>query len=256
MAMPGYARGYECRLGHGLEMAGSAMQLVLYELGGREGQRYSQFSWRSTLALAHKKLPFRSVQVRVSDKASIAFSGQTKVPILLLDSTAICDSWRIAEHLEDAFADRASLFGGTVGRGLARFVNGWVDRLLIPSLVPLLMIDVLRIVDEEDARHLRRQIETAFKATVEELAAQRETKIEAFRRSLDPARKTLQSQPYLSGPTPAYADYILFSVFQWARVVSPFSVLKTTDAIATWRDRMLTLHDGLALAEPAASTHT
>jgi glutathione S-transferase len=230
------------------------MELVLYELGGRSNRRYSQLSWRSTLALAHKGLAFRSVPVRVSDKASIAFSGQSKVPIFVHDSEVISDSWRIAEHLEDAFIDRPSLFGGDVGRGLARFVNAWVDRQLVPSLVPLLMIDVLGIVDDEDARHLRHQIESAFRAPVEDLAAQRDTKIQAFRRLLDPARKTLQSQAFMSGSAPAYADYILFSLFQWARIVSPFSILEPSDAITPWCDRILALHDGLAGAELSAAS--
>jgi len=94
-------------------------QLALYELGGPDGQRYSLFSWRTRFALAHKGLTFRSVPVGISDKASIAFSGQTKVPILVDGDKVICDSWSIAEHLEDTFADRASLFGGDTGRGLA-----------------------------------------------------------------------------------------------------------------------------------------
>jgi glutathione S-transferase len=230
------------------------MELALYELGGRRDQRYSQFSWRSTLALAHKNLPFRSVPVRVSDKASIAFSRQTKVPILVNGDSVVCDSWRIAEHLETTFAGRASLFGGDTGRGLARFINAWVDRQLVPTLVPLLMIDVLGIVDEEDAQHLRQQVEAAFRGKLEELAAGREKQIVAFRRLLDPARKTLQSQPFLSGPNPAYADYILFSLFQWARIVSPFQVLEPSDAIATWRDRLLALYGGLAQAEPACAS--
>ena len=36
----------------------------------------------------------------------------------------------------------------------------------------------------------------------------------------------LKRQPWLSGAAPAYADYILFSVFQWARVMSPHEVLE------------------------------
>jgi glutathione S-transferase len=230
------------------------MELALYELGGRNGQRYSQFSWRSRLALAHKGLSFHTIPVRVSDKATIAFSGQTRVPILVHDQQVVCDSWGIAEHLEAAFADRPSLFGGDTGRGLTRFVNTWVDRQVVPGLVPLLMLDVLAIVDQEDALHLRQQIEAAFRAKLEELAAARDTQITNFRRLLDPARRTLQSQPFLSGSSPAYADYILFSVFQWARIVSPFQVLEPTDPIATWRDRVLALHGGLAEAEPASAS--
>jgi glutathione S-transferase len=43
----------------------------------------------------------------------------------------------------------------------------------------------------------------------------------------------------------------LFSVFQWARIVSAFQVLEQSDPIASWRDRVLALYGGLAHAEPA-----
>lgn len=230
------------------------MSVTLYELGGLDGRRYSQFSWRTRLALAHKGIPFDTVAVRVSDKGAIAFSGQDKVPILRDGDAVITDSWRIAEHLEDTHADRPSLFGCGTGRGLARFVNVLVDRTLIPKLVPLLMIDVLTIVDAEDAAHLRRQIEAAFRSDLEALAANRNRDIVGFRRQLDPMRVTLRSQPFLSGATPAYADYALFSLLQWARIVSPYEVLEDSDAIAIWRDRMLDLFDGLGRTQaPRAS---
>ena len=109
------------------------MAIVLYELGGKEGQRYSQFSWRTRLALAHKGLDFDTVPVAVSDKAAIAFSGQTKVPILKDGETVVSDSWKIAEHLEQAYPDRPSLFGGERGQALARFVNIWADRQLVAT---------------------------------------------------------------------------------------------------------------------------
>ena len=215
------------------------MALVLYELAGSRDQRYSQFSWRSRLALAHKGIEAEMRPVRVSDKAAIAFSGQDKVPILVDGETVIADSWRIAEYLEAEYPDRPSLFGGDVGRALARFVNAWVDRQIIPRIVPLMMLDVIGGVDAADAQHLRQGMEKAFRATLEKLAENREADIVGFRRLLDPARATLRAQPYLSGDQPAYADYILFSVFQWARIVSAFDLLDADDAVATWRARML-----------------
>jgi len=224
--------------------------LTLYELGGLENRRYSQFSWRTRLALAHKELAVTSHPVRVSDKAAIAFSRQDKVPVLVDGDTVIHDSWRIAQYLE-ARDGTDSLFGGETAQGLTRFVNSWVDRTIVPRLVPLLMIDVLGIVDEEDGRHLRAQIEKAFGKTLEELSANRDKEVVALRRLLDPARASLRSQLFLSGLKPSYADHILFSPFQWARIVSPFQVLEADDALAAWRDRMLDLYGGLARTVPA-----
>src|SRR5260221_3542362 len=98
------------------------MALVLYELGGRNDARYSLFSWRTRLALAHKGLAAELRPVRVSDKAAIAFSGQGKVPILVDGEAVVCDSWTIAEHLEDRHGG-PSLLGGAGGPGVARFAN-------------------------------------------------------------------------------------------------------------------------------------
>jgi glutathione S-transferase len=227
------------------------MALILYELGGLQGRRYSQFSWRTRLALAHKGLTAEAKPVRVSDKAAIAFSGQDKVPILVEGENVVCDSWKIAEHLEATHPERPWLFGGPIGHGVTRVVNALTDRQLIPKLVPLLMRDVIEIVDADDGAHLRRQIEGAFKTSLEDLASRRDAEIAGFRRLLDPLRATLRLQAYLAGERPAYADYIPFSLLQWARIVSPFEVLERMDAVATWRERMLDAFDGLARREPA-----
>ena len=114
------------------------MGILLFELGGRDGAHYSQFSWRTRLALAHKGLTFESVPVRVSDKAAIAFSGQDKVPIVKDGDQVVSDSWRIAEYLEERYPDRPSLFGGAIGQGLTRYINTFVDRQLVPKAASML----------------------------------------------------------------------------------------------------------------------
>ncbi len=225
------------------------MAIVLYELGGKGGQRYSQFSWRTRMALAHKGLDFETVPVAVSDKAAIAFSGQTKVPILKDGETVVFDSWKIAEHLETTYPDHPSLFGGERGQALARFVNVWADRQLVSRLVPMLMIDLLGIVDDTDAAHMRAGIEAAFKKSLEDLSAKRNDDVVGFRRLLDPVRVGLRAQAFISGASPAYADYIVFSLLQWARIVSTFEVIEASDLIAGWRERMLDLYGGLARKE-------
>jgi glutathione S-transferase len=226
------------------------MALILYELGGLNDRRYSLYSWRARMALAHKGLTPEYRPVRVSDKAAIAFSTQEKVPILMDGETVVQDSFRIALHLETHHGG-PSLFGGEIGQALGRFFNSWVDRTLVPRLVPLVARDVQDLVDEADARHLRGVMEKAFGKTLDELAANRDEDVVGFRRLLDPARASLRSQPFISGAQPAYPDYILFSLFQWGRIVSAFALLDADDALAAWRERMLDLHGGFARAEPA-----
>jgi glutathione S-transferase len=226
------------------------MALTLYELGGLDDRRYSLFSWRARMALAHKGLDAGFLPVRVTDKAAIAFSGQDKVPILRDGDEVVVDSWRIARYLDQRYPDR-TLFDGASAIALSRFVVSFVDRQLIPRLLPLLMIEVMGIVDAEDGAHLRRQIEAAFKRPLEELAAGRDKELSAFRRLLDPLRATLADQAFLAGAAPGFADYAVFSLFQWARVVSTCQVLEEKDQVFAWRERLLDLHHGFARAMPA-----
>ena len=176
--------------------------LELWELGGRDDCRFSTFSWRARLALHHKGLAFSVHPVAVSDKAAIGFSGQRKVPIVKHDEHVITDSWAIALYLEQAFADRPTLFGGAVGETLTQVFNGWTDRELIPALIPYFMRDVLDCVNEADAVHLRGQVERALKKSLEELAAERDNTLPVFRRKLAPVRKTLEQKSFLGGPAP------------------------------------------------------
>jgi glutathione S-transferase len=223
--------------------------LELWELGGRDDCRFSTFSWRTRLALHHKGLPFAVHPVAVSDKAAIGFSGQSKVPILKHDGHVIPDSWAIALYLEKEFPERPTLFGGEVGQTLTHVFNVWADRELIPALIPFLMRDVLDCVREADGAHLRRQIESAMKKSLEELSAGRQQAVQAFRRKLQPVRKALETRDYLGGAAPTYADYILFGLLQWARVVSPAKVLEDGDVVAAWFERVLDLHDGVGRKE-------
>lgn len=223
--------------------------IELWELGGKKGCYYSTFSWRSKLALLHKGLDFQSHPVAVTDKASIAFSGQDKVPIIKHDGTVVADSWAIAVYLERVFSDRPSLFGSVEGAGLSQFFNFWVDRELIPTIIPYLMLSVLDCVDAREVEHHRGQIENIFKRQLEDLYAEREKGIAQFRRRLQPVRKILEQRHFLGGDRPTYADYILFSVPQWARVVSTEVIFERDDVVAQWFERVLDLYDGAGRKE-------
>ena len=82
--------------------------------------------------------------------------------------------------------------------------------------------------------------------SLEEVVADREARLPAFRASLEPVRQMLARQEFLGGEQPLYADYTLFGAFQWARAISDFSLLAADDTVAAWRGRMLGLFGGLA----------
>ncbi len=55
----------------------------------------------------------------------------------------------------------------------------------------------------------------------------------------------MTQQQFICGAQPGYADYIVFSGFQWARIASDFELLAKDDPIAAWIGRIDGLYDGL-----------
>lgn len=226
--------------------------ITLWELGGRDGRRYSLFSWRTRMALRHKGLAFETRPVCMSDKAAIAFSGGKTVPVIKDGETVIRDSWKIAEHLEERYPDKPSLFGGAIGRGVTHTFNTWADRALVPAMLPLVVPDLFERIDPADAAFFRQMMEGFLKRTLEEARARREESLKRLHLALEPLQAALKRQPFVSGASPAYADYIVLSVLQWARVGSPHDVLAAESPLFAWRERVLGLYDQFARNVPTA----
>src|SRR5690242_5966374 len=227
------------------------MSLKLYELVGTDaGRPFSPFCWRTRMALAHKGLSAESIPWRFTEKQAIAPHGSERVPVLLHGEGAVADSWAIANYLEDSFPDRPSLFGGEGGRAMGRMLNWWGDVVAIAGIFPLIIADIPLRLEAVDAAYFRKTREARFGKTLEEVMAGRERAVIGFRKSLDPMRLTLKSQPYLGGDAPNYADYIVFGAFQWARVVSPFHLLEESDPVHAWREKLLDAFDGMARKSP------
>ncbi len=221
--------------------------MKLFDLAGAESdRRFSPYCWRIKLALAHKGLPVETIPWRFTDKEVIAFSGQGRVPVLVDGSQVLFDSWSIATHLEATYPDRPSLFGGEAARTITLFVNMWTDKVLQPGLAPLILSDIFQHIDPKDRDYFRSSREKVFGAALEDVSKDRDMKVKAFRLTLEPLRAALQAQSFLAGAAPAYADFIVFSAFQWARCISPFKLLADDDPVAHWRARMLACFDGLA----------
>jgi glutathione S-transferase len=227
------------------------MTLKLFELVGTDVERpFSPFCWRTRMALAHKGLGAESIPWCFTEKAAIAPHRSEKVPVLLDGETAIVDSWHIAAYLEDRYPDRPSLFGGAGGRAMARMLNWWGDVTVVGGMFPLIVADIPGHLKPVDAAYFRKSREARFGKPLEEIMASRDRAVAGFRKSLDPLRLTLRTQPFLGGTAANYADYIVFGAFQWARVVSPFKLLVEDDPVHAWRERLLDAFDGLARKSP------
>lgn len=230
------------------------MTIELYDLAGADSDvRFSPFCWRTRMALAHKGLAVECRPWRFTDKSTIAFSGQGRVPVLRDGDRVVSDSWAIAKDLDVRYPDRPSLLGGAAGEAHAHFVNSWADTVLQPGIARLIIADVWTCLAEQDREYFRASREERFGARLEDIQATRDADVAQFHRSLAPLRTTLASQPFLGGSTASYADYIVFGGFQWARATSRFELLEASDAVATWRERVFDLFDGLARTAPRAN---
>jgi glutathione S-transferase len=226
--------------------------ISLYELKGKNDRRYSLFSWRARMALRHKGLDFETLPVLLSDKAIIEFSGGKTVPVMKDKDTVVRDSWKIAEYLENRYKDSPPLFGGEIGRGVTQAFNTWADRALVPAMLQVIAADIHERVDTLDEGYFRQTMEKVLRMTLEESRARRDAALLQLGKVLEPLQATFKRQAFLAGAAAAYADYILLSVFQWARVMSPRELLAPEDPLCQWRERMLDLYDGFARNVPTA----
>jgi glutathione S-transferase len=221
--------------------------ITLYDLVFADDRRPSPFCWRTKLALKHKGLEWRDEPTGFTDKQKIAFANSTLVPVIHDGTKIIKDSWAIADHLEATYPDR-TLFPGDPTRSYARFVNGWADTAVNVAIFPNIVGDLAERVRQEDKTYFAetrgKRLGTTDFADFQ--AKAREKGVAALRAVLEPARRVLAGQKFLSGATPAYPDYILFGSLMWPRMVSPFELLDKDDAIYAWRERMLDLFDGMA----------
>ena len=121
-----------------------------------------------------------------------------RVPVIVDGGRVVHDSTAIADYLEERYADRPSLYGGEVGRGVARFVQNWTETVLQTGLIRLVLLDIHRHLGPEDQAYFRSDREKRFGTTLEEVVKDREARLPAFRASLDPLRRTVERQAFVS----------------------------------------------------------
>lgn len=225
--------------------------ITLYDLVFQDDRRPSPFCWRAKFALKHKGLTWRDEPVGFTDKEKIAFAKSMTVPVIHDGPNPVKDSWDIALHLDSAYPEKP-LFGPAFNH--ARFVAHWVDGSVHLALFPLLVGDLydrVRPVDQPYFKESRgKRLGTTDFAGFQ--AKAREKGVDTFRAVLEPARRVLKEQPFLSGEQPGYADYALGGAFLWARVATPLELLQSDDPVHPWRERMLDLFDGMGRKARAA----
>jgi glutathione S-transferase len=216
------------------------MSRMLYDLAGADpALRFSPYCWRIKLALAHKGLDYETTAWRFTEKDVIAFSGQTKVPVLVDHDVVVHDSAAIADYLDRQYPDAPPLFGDAAARALTHFIQKWAEETLHPAIVKIVLPDIFKILDPKDQPYFRETRERFQGKTIEALAAERATHLPVLEAVLKPLRATLAGQKFLAGDSPAWADHIVFGALQWARLTSSTPLWPADDVVAHWMDAVL-----------------
>lgn len=204
------------------------------------------------MALAHKGLSVDCKPWRFTEKDQIAFSNQKKVPVLVDGDQVIHDSWTILNYLDTAYSDKPRLFADEAAKESAFNLKFWVEKSVHLPLFRILIMDIFNCIHEKDKDWFRSSREQGLGMTLESFSDSSDESVQAFRALLEPIRKTLEWQPYISGDQPAGADYLLFGSFQWASCTSSLQLLAEDDPVQVWLQRMLSLFNYLAERAPRA----
>jgi glutathione S-transferase len=202
------------------------------------------------MALAHKGIEPVLHKVRFTDIAHIGYGAST-VPVLLDGDIAVRDSWDIAAHLDLRFPHTPALFPTEGDRRMAQFLHQWTVTQLHLAIFKIIAADIWDALDAQDQPYFRESREKRLNAPLESAREFRASNVAQLRTNLAPLRALLATQPFLGGAQPAYADYIVFGAFQWARVIGNVRLLEPDDAVNAWFERSLDLHAGLGRREPA-----
>lgn len=229
------------------------MTIILHDLVGADASRpFSPHCWKTAMSLAHKGLPFERNAVCFTKVPEIEGGISKIVPVIRDGSQVISDSFMIAAYLEETYPDKPSLFGGDGGQAMARFVESWTNTVLHAVMRDIALMSIHDALAPEDQAYFRTSREARMGVTLEQVAQGREAALKALPGTLTPLRVMLNSQPWIGGSSPLFADYIVFGALQWVRVTSPVKMLEPDDAVADWFERCLDLHDGLGRSVPAA----
>ncbi len=229
------------------------MNRTLYALCGADKSRpFSPHVWKTMLSLSHKGLDYYTKAVGFTQIPTIENGATTLLPVLRDGDQLVRDSFDIALYLENAYPDRPSLFGGEGGQAMARFIESWSQLTLHPALVRIILMDIHDSLAPADQAFFRTSREPRFGMSLEAVAEIGIGELKTFAAKLEPLRTTLKKQPFIGGETPLFADYIVFGPLQWARIVSPKTILEPGDPVLDWFERCLDLHNGAGRSVTAA----
>ncbi len=212
--------------------------LKLYDLSGKNDLRFSPPCWNVKLCLIQNKIKFKTIPVRFTDKDRIAFSNQNLVPILDYKDGFVCDSWNIINWLNENYPQK-KIFVNNSSKNFSYFLYLWTSRHLLPILFKIIAHEIPNVLEGDDIDYYIKTREERINGSITKFVPFISSSIEEFRKSIDPIRKIIIDNGFISGIKPGIEDCIFFGNLKWVDICSTCNLLENEDPVYKWYKTLL-----------------
>ena len=216
--------------------------LTLYDLSGKNDLRFSPPCWNIKLCLIQNDIQFKTIPVRFTDKDKIAFSKQKLVPILDYKDGFVCDSWNIINWLNENYPHK-KIFQNISSKNFSYFLYLWTSRQLLPILFKIIAHEIPNVLEGDDIDYYIKTREERINGPITKFVPFVSSYIAEFRKLIDPIRKIIIDNGYISGENPGIEDCIFFGNFKWVDVCSPCNLLENEDPVYQWYKNFIEIID-------------
>lgn len=214
--------------------------LKLFDLSGKNDLRFSPPCWNVKLCLILNNIEFVTIPVRFTDKDKISFSKQKLVPILDYKEGFVSDSWNIIIWLNENYPEK-KIFINNSSKNFSYFLYLWTSRQLLPILFKIIAHDIPNVLEGDDVDYYIKTREERINGPIKKFVPIISSSIEEFRKLIDPIRKIIINNGYISGENPGIEDCIFFGNLKWVDVCSSCKLLDDEDPIYKWYKNLLKL---------------
>ena len=214
--------------------------LKLFDLSGKNDLRFSPPCWNVKLCLILNNIEFVTIPVRFTDKDKISFSKQKLVPILDYKEGFVSDSWNIIIWLNKNYPEK-KIFINNSSKNFSYFLYLWTSRQLLPILFKIIAHDIPNVLEGDDVDYYIKTREERINGPIKKFVPIISSSIEEFRKLIDPIRKIIINNGYISGENPGIEDCIFFGNLKWVDVCSSCKLLDDEDPIYKWYKNLLKL---------------
>ena len=212
--------------------------LKLFDLSGKNDLRFSPPCWNVKLCLILNNIEFITIPVRFTDKDKIAFSKQKLVPILEYKESFVTDSWNIINWLNENYPEK-KIFINNSSKNFSYFLYLWTSRQLLPILFKIIAHEIPNVLDGDDIDYYIKTREERINGPITKFVPIVSSSIEEFRKLIDPIRKIIINNDYISGKKPGVEDCIFFGNLKWVDLCSSCKVLDYEDPVYKWYKNLL-----------------